>query len=403
MIKALRRAVISVAKYILHLVGVIAFKPFIVAGRKRALKKIPENPKILYVSLAYRGDLILTFPAIRALKAKFPKSFITVWVRDYNAVLTELSVDIDRTLTYDKFDSHGMKVIRELVPKNIHQGFLDKLRRASYNIYIDDSGYTFSSLMGLWANIPLRIGRNQQGFGFLNHFDFPYDHNGHLIKKKIKLLEPLGVELTEGEMLVPKITIPPGTINSTFAKVQFYSESATYFTCSPFAGWAAKNWEIEKILFVVNEFALYSKLTPIFLGGENDINKIPMISRSMRVQHRILFGELNILNSAALISKAAIHFGVDSIGSHLAAASGVKSLTIFGPTNPLKIAILTDKNIAVFKREKCTPAPNKIYCCRDAGRSCSHISCMRELKQEDVLEVLKDLWDGKVKSKVVEL
>jgi heptosyltransferase II len=398
----MKRPFVAIAKIFIHFAGNIVVKPVLLIRRKKALAGIPENPKILYVSLAYRGDLILAFPAIRALKTRFPKSFITVWVREFSAPLTDLSPYIDRTLTYDKFDSDGIRVLKELFPKNLHQGFLNKIRRASYDIYIDDSGYAFSSMLGIWANIPLRIGRNQQGFGYLNHYDYPYDFNGHLIKKKIDLLKPLGIISANSENDIPRIVIPKALTEKVLLKAQIDPLEARYFTCSPFAGWHSKNWDVEKFAYVVNEFAAYAKSIPVFIGGENDVDKISCISKLMKVPGKILIGELSLFDSAILISRANLHFGVDSIGSHLAAASGVKSLTIFGPTNPTRIAILTDINIAVLKRTKCTPPANKIYCCRDAGRSCADVSCMRELKQEDVLAVLKDLWDDKIKSKVIE-
>jgi heptosyltransferase I len=402
LIRIIKSSISASVKVLIHLVGNITIKPFLLFRRKKALTNLPENPKILYVSLAFRGDLILSFPAIKALKARFPKSFITIWVREFNSSLTELSSDIDRTLTYDKFDSNGIRVLRELFPKNIHQGFLNKIRRTGYDLYVDDSGYTFSSLLGMWANIPLRIGRNQQGFGYLNHYDFPYDGDSHIIERKFRLLGPLGIKIENEEQLRPNLEFPPNMISIARKKAGLDDIKNGYFVISPFTGWQAKNWDTDKYIYLIAGFARYTGLIPVFLGGPNDSTAIDEMVLKIEIPCRNLAGKLSLAESAAIISKAQIHIGGDTFSSHVAAATMIKSLSIFGPTNPKLSAYLTINNIAVLKRTKCTPPVNKIYCCRDAGRSCQHVSCMRELRQEDVLAVLKDLWDGKIKSKVIE-
>ncbi|NLI15872.1 MAG: glycosyltransferase family 9 protein [candidate division Zixibacteria bacterium] len=397
----IKKYITALVKFIIHLGGTIFVKPFLLVARYRAMKRIPENPKILYVSLAFRGDLVLTFPALRALRKRFPKSSITLWVREYNVPLTDLCPDIDKVESYDKFNLHGLGALLEYFPKNVHQGFINKIRRAGYDIYIDDSGYTFSALVGSLSNIPIRIGRNQQGFGFLYHYDFPYDYNRHLVKKKFTLLEPFGISILNESDILPKFNISNELVTRTLSKYEL--SNIRYFTCFPCAGWTAKNWQLDRFVSVVNEFSFYSNLTPVFLGGEKDKIIIDYIKDNVKSNYHILIGNTSIIESAAVVSRAEIHFGVDSVGTHLAAASNIRSLTLFGPTNPRLIAYLSDINIALRKKISCAPKPDKIYCRKNAGRSCSHISCMRELKKEDVLAVLIDLWDGKIKSKVIEV
>lgn len=399
----LKSGIVTIAKHIIHLTGNIFVKPFLLAKRKQALINIPDNPKILYVSLAFRGDLVLTFPAIRALKRKFPKATITLWVREFNVTLADLCPDVNIVESYDRFNSHGLGVLKEFIPKNIYQNFINRMKRTGYDIYIDDSGYTFTALVGFLSKIPLRIGRNQQGFGFLYHYDFPYDFNGHLIKKKFALLKPFGISVLNDADILPQLNISSEFANRVLSKIDFDFTRFKYFTCFPCAGWSAKNWKLDQFISVVNDFSAHSNLIPVFLGGDKDTVIIDFIKDNVKSSYHILIGKISIDESAAIISRAAIHFGVDSVGSHLAAASNVKSLTLFGPTNPRLIACLTDINIALLKKTKCTPKPNRIYCCKDAGRACSHVSCMRELKKEDVLAVLIDLWDGKIKSKVIEV
>jgi ADP-heptose:LPS heptosyltransferase len=298
--------------------------------------------------------------------------------------------------------TRGLAAFKEIFLLKRHRSFFESIKAQKFDIYIDDSGYIFSAIAGFKANIPLRIGRNNQGFGFLNHYEYPYDFDENLTFKKLMLLKPLGIQATQRQDYRPVIDI-----SDTFAKKVLHSHKMgdldnCYFVVFPFAGWKAKNWDANKFSYVISEFYKYSKLMPVLLGGSNNKEDILSITSELEMPYKNMVGVPSLDETIAIISRSSLYFGVDSVGAHLAAATNVKSLTMFGPTNPEKIAYLGENNIAVTKKISCSPSADKIYCYRDAGRRCPHISCMRELREEDVLAALKNLWDGNIKSEVIE-
>jgi ADP-heptose:LPS heptosyltransferase len=341
----------------------------------------------------------LNFPAILALKKEFPGSKITCWVREYNRNLAALNRDIDEVICYDDFEKTGIKMLIDLARVGTHDRFIAQLREGKFDVCIDDSGYGFSAVSCFRAEIPLRVGRNTQGFGFLYHCEYSYESNKQLVEKRLALLEPLGITSPNVDDLFPSLSIPQRMLPHVIEKCGLES---SYFTIQPFGGWHAKNWGENKIAIVLDEFAFFSALIPVFIGGPDDAGKIDKIIRNMKAISVNTAGKLNLAESAVLISGAGMHIGVDSFGAHLAAAVGIKSLTIFGPTNPALSAYLGHKNVAVMKRTECTPEKGKMYCCPDAGRSCPHLSCMKELEADDVLSVLIELWEDKVKERVIE-
>ena len=391
---------IALIKYLVHFLGKILFVPVFLArpGSRSKAKLFPK--RILYITLAYRGDLILNFPALKVLKSRFPEAELTCWVREYNIDLAGMCASIDKVIAYDKFRFRRGEIFQELNPPRQHPEFFQSLKDAQYDICIDDSGLAFSSLTAARARIPLRIGRNMQGFGFLNHYEVPYDFDAHLIKKRFAMLKPLGIAIPDDKELIPKIKVAPDSRRSLLAKYNLLNIEPGYFTIQPLAGWQAKNWDNRKFAKVVTEFAEISGLRPVFIGGPDDKSAIDDLISIVGPDSLNLAGKLELAETAVLISGAAIHLGVDSVGSHLAAATNVKSLTIFGPTNPRLIAVLTDKNIAVQKKTSCTPADNKIYCCKDAGRSCDNVVCMQTLEDNMVLETLIELWRNETTGKI---
>jgi ADP-heptose:LPS heptosyltransferase len=399
-IERLRRGITGIGKATVHLLGTIIVRPFL--GRGKALsdfESLPE-PRILYVSLAYRGDLILSLPAIAALKKRFPDSKITCWIREYNVSLAKLCSDIDEIITYDTFPSSGLQLLAKLGRLTPHRAFIAEIRARQFDILIDDSGFGFSALVGALARIPLRIGRDTQGFGFLYHSETPFNENEHLVGKRLRLLRSLGIESTHPERL--RIAVDSTSVEKTCAKIELAGQEQ-FFTLQPYAGWAAKNWQKEKIVAVVNGFMRETGLTPVFIGGSTDREKIDKMRERIEGRSISAAGMLELGETLALISRARIHFGVDSVGSHMAAAAGVRSVTLFGPTNPRLSAPLSADNIVILREISCSPARDRQYCALDAGRLCPQFKCMESLDAKEVLAILIGHWKGSDQNQIVSL
>jgi ADP-heptose:LPS heptosyltransferase len=122
-------------------------------------------------------------------------------------------------------------------------------------------------------NIPLRIGRNNQGFGFLNHHEYSYDANGQIIIRKTRLLEPLGIQAFNEDEIRPRISIQSNRITQAMPKAEINAAVKAYYVISPFAGWDAKNWDGRKYLDLARNFSSHSGLIPVFIGGAGENGK----------------------------------------------------------------------------------------------------------------------------------
>ncbi|MCX6832204.1 MAG: glycosyltransferase family 9 protein, partial [candidate division Zixibacteria bacterium] len=192
------------------------------------------------------------------------------------------------------------------------------------------------------------------------------------------------------------------SVEKTCAKIEL-AEQEQFFTVQPYAGWDAKNWQEEKIVAVVNGFVKETGLTPVFIGGFTDRERIDKMRERIEARNISAAGLLELGETLALISSARIHFGVDSVGSHMAAAAGVRSVTLFGPTNPRLIAPLSADNIVILREISCSPARDKLYCALDAGRLCPQFKCMESLDAKEVLAILIGHWKGSDQNQIVSL
>ncbi len=389
----------TVVKHLIYAVGCVFIKPILLIRRRFAGQVDPS--RILYVGLAERGDFILVLPTLIEIKQHFPNAHITCWVRGFNRPLAGMSSAVDQIFVYDEFRSSGLGVIVELLRIRRHRPLLRDLRNRNFTLMIDDSGSGFTTLIGALAGIKIRIGRNSQGYGFLNHYDFAPDSDCQLIQKRLKLLWPLGIVARNQNSVLNTIAVDDALANDCLGL--YGLAPGEYFTVQPNGGWRAKNWPQAHFATVVAELSRQSGLLPVLLGADQDRADLEVISSSSGVPCLSLAGKLELDELAAVIADSAIHIGVDSVGSHLACALGTKSLTIFGPTNPLISHSFSEKNIAIFKRTRCTPRPVKQYCCFDAGRTCPFQARMGELRADEVLNLALDLLHARNRHTLYEL
>jgi ADP-heptose:LPS heptosyltransferase len=99
--------------------------------------------------------------------------------------------------------------------------------------------------------------------------------------------------------------------------------TARYAVIHPFASAPDKQWRADRFCEVARYLDLWN-IKPVFLAGPKD-NVAPFKA------HQIVQGSLHA--AKALLSKAAVFVGNDSGPAHVAAAFGVPSVVLFGPSN----------------------------------------------------------------------
>jgi ADP-heptose:LPS heptosyltransferase len=100
--------------------------------------------------------------------------------------------------------------------------------------------------------------------------------------------------------------------------------SKRYAVIHPFAAAPDKQWRAERFCEVARYLSLWN-IKPLILAGPGD----PVAPFR---EHQVVQGSLE--KTKALLSKAALFIGNDSGPAHMAAAFGIPSVVLFGPSNP---------------------------------------------------------------------
>lgn len=151
---------------------------------------------------------------------------------------------------------------------------------------------------------------------------------------------------------------------------------------SPGSGAREKNWPVGFYLEVAEWWKESS-------GGESLVVLGPV--EEEREQNRNDWGParvvrgLSLAQLAALISRCDLYLGNDSGVTHLAAALGVSTVALFGPTDPVEWAPRGKRVTVITQNVEC------FLCLPPVMKSCPHCKCLTTLGPGNVIHRLEEL------------
>ena len=327
--------------------------------------------KILIIQTAFPGDLILTTPLIRAAKEKFPDSELHILVIPQTQELLKNNPHIKGMIVYAKKGGNGL-------------GFwqaVKKLKSMRFDLALIPHRSFRSGLLAKLAGCELRVGfKNSAGKIFLtDRVDYRLDQ--HEIVRNLSLL---GWEGAQPEPILPELFPSEEEITRVEAYLNEHnSKIGDDLVCiAPGSVWATKRWLPESFAQVGDLLMKKEQVKVVLIGSGDDCRLAEEISSMMSSKPINACGRLNLLESAALISKAKLVISNDSAPTHIAVAMRTPVITIFGSTVPeFGFYPFGEGNAIIQKQLYCRP------CGIHGLKRCpeGHFRCMKEISAEEVL------------------
>jgi len=149
---------------------------------------------------------------------------------------------------------------------------------------------------------------------------------------------------------------------------------------APGSGAREKNWAEDSFLAIADWWRQRTKGAVVVLLGP--VEKERGISPRMR-ESGVIAQDLDLAQAAALLGAAAVYVGNDSGITHLAAASGVSTVALFGPSDPFQWAPRGPKVTVLSRHEECSP------CTMAVMKGCSHRNCLSRLDIAQVIATIE--------------
>jgi heptosyltransferase-3 len=248
------------------------------------------------------GDIVLTLPILGALRAFYPGCFITFFAPYPQATLA--AGFADRIIDLNSASLVGL-FNPDVVPAD---GLLKYLRADLTISYLSDPERVierrfFASTTANFLQGPFRLDLERCP----------------AVEQLARPLRGLGIDSIDP---VPLLTVPSA------------GPSPGRLAIHPGSGSPEKNWPL-------NHWAqLLAKLMPSFddvllVAGEADTEVAQAINSLIPTDKLRLCANRSLSDLVAELSQATLFVGHDSGVSHVAAATGIRTIALFGPTDPI--------------------------------------------------------------------
>lgn len=272
--------------------------------------------RILLIQTAFLGDVILATPVIAELKRLFPASEISILVKKGNESLLENNPHLHEIFTFEKSKGKYKEISR----------LVRIFRKLHFDLTINLHRFGSSGLITILSGAKRTIGFDKNPFSFAYSKRFPHaiGDGTHEVARNLSLIKAFGaVELRRPELY-------PSQTNINRAKS--YTEGP-FFCFAPASVWFTKQLPIEKWIELAQKKS--TEGTIYLLGGKQDYTLCEQIRAALPSKQIInLCGELNLLESAALMSAATRNYVNDSGPLHIASAMNAPVTAFFCSTIP---------------------------------------------------------------------
>jgi ADP-heptose:LPS heptosyltransferase len=303
------------------------------------------NPRhILVIDFGQLGDVVMSLPALRAIREKFPHARVTVAVGKPGAEIIDMSgyadstIEIDRVALRDGFKPWSILKVVDIVKD---------VRRRQFDFVIDLHSFSETNLLGFLSGAPDRLFARRPGrsLDFLAKFNPrpPVDRNDpkkHLVDRYLEVLKPLEIKEVSR---IPRLSLrpePQAAVEAMLRKAKA-DAGAPLVGLFPGAGHPGRRWPMEKFSQLADFLVRNDKLRPIIFVGPEE--------RQMLTQMRTLFPppcvileKLSIPELAAAQSRLAVFVSNDTGPVHIAAAVGTPVVVLIDLPTPHAYVPLAD-------------------------------------------------------------
>lgn len=278
-----------------------------------------SSKTILIIQTAFIGDTILASHFARAVKEQYPASEIHFFLRKGNESVIQGLTTINKTWIWDK---QGGKT------KNLMK-LISELRKIKFDMVFNLHRHFNSGLVAAMMKSPVKAGFKQNPLSMfytrkVNH-QIPDPRGWHEVQRNLELIENYKIEDNQ-KIYKPELPILP---KNTEKVSKFVTDN--YFVVAPASVWFTKAFGEHKFRELTNALSKLGKV--YFIGAAGDKELCDRIRKDYSNTEN-LCGQLNLLDSAALMKNARRVFVNDSAPLHLASCVNAKTTAIFCSTVP---------------------------------------------------------------------
>ncbi len=339
---------------------------------------------ILLVRLSSVGDVLLATPVARALRQRYPQARLS-WLVDagYEPLLTG-NPHLDRVVTFDHSGRHrgpaGIgRLAAELGRVALLVDLQHKLRTAVLAARLRPAERLTLVKRRGWGLVRAMLGRDavlgapHQIWRYLALLDVAPASAGQEPPRPELVCDPdAGGRVRDrlaGSVRRPRVGLVPAARHATKA-------------------WPLVHWR------ALAERCQRAGWSVVLLGGDGEAALAAAIGRDLAPGGWTALAGGDLAALAAALAACDLVISPDSGPAHMAAALGVATLVLFGPTSPARWAPIGPRVEVLRQQLACSP------CSNHGGQSCplGTLDCMRQLRPERVWQAAGSMLGAPVRA-----
>lgn len=294
--------------------------------------------KILCVRLDALGDVLMTTPALRALKEGRADRHLTLLSSPAGLDIAQAIPEIDDAIVYE---APWMKATRARRDSDMDIAIVDRLRGGQFDAAVIFTVYSQNPLPAAFlcqlAGIPLRLAHCRENpYSLLSDWSAEPEPDRvvrHEVRRQLDLVASIGCT-SSNEQLSLYISEETSQKARTELVLRGIDERQRWVLIHPGASAPSRRYPPESFTQVADILALEHDCTIVFTGTPPERELVQGIRGNMTAASYSVAGELSLLEFAAFVQRAPLLISNNTGPAHIAAAVGTPVVDLYALTNP---------------------------------------------------------------------
>lgn len=349
------------------------------------MKDWREARRVLCIRLDAMGDVLMTTPAIRALKQSFAGRTITLLTSPQGLEVARMVPEIDRVITYQAPWMKSSPAREDSAPDLAMVELLEREcldAAAIFTVYSQNP--LPAAMLAYLSNIPLRLAHCRENpYHLLTHHVLepePHATVRHEVQRQLDLVSHVGCNTSNTHL---SFRVPPGARDEVSMLLGVMGLQGAFTVIHPGATALSRRYRAQGFVDIVRTLLNQDRHRIVFTGNESEVPLVESIRAEVSGQTHSLAGRLNLPQMAALLESAQLVITNNTGPSHLAAAVGTPVVTLYALTNP-QHAPWTSRSRVLFHPVDCAP-------CYKSTCPMGHHQCLEMVPPSAVVQAAREL------------
>lgn len=318
--------------------------------------------KALFFQVGSLGDAFLIFPAIKAVKKKYPHCKTIVMLSPASKDIFEYNRYVDEIVYVKKTDAS--------------LSLLKKLWRADLALFFSPNWRP--RLIAWLARVRIRAAIDLKSGLFLTHQlkDIGDKNNIYEAATNLKLTKSLGFDTSDLRLEIPPCRNDEKVTVDKLLQQYVFPDADKFIIIAPYSSNRLKNWP-EKYYNEVIDYFHSIGYALLLLGGKEIKANAAVFPNAIYIP-----AIFNPRQSTYIISLAKLIICGCSFPLHLASTTSTPSVAIYGPTTPERWAPYA--NCSIIRHDMpCSP------CIYHAAECHNNNRCLKDIKSAEVISIAR--------------